>query len=1127
MFIATPQLASAQSLEAVAEQRDGANLNPLRISPNGDHIIFQMNDFALGTETLVWSRDSTEIRSLGFDILFGTTRILPGTISDNGTPSATGNATVRPGDGRAWSQAYLWVDGALTLIGGDDYADISSIGLAISDDASSVAGRVQFANSPQQYFITSGANPVLFGSPPMGDKFVPAVGESVSNDGSVVVGKMCDTFAGDCVSGIWSDSVYVSSGRAAQSGQTFTGAVISPGGTAVVIPDDRRFGSLLWTGDNGCPIADSLNIRSIPGFVPNHVSDRGSVIVGRANSQGGVWTPSTGFLPHEDALRSFDALPDGWSGMSVTDVSANGTIWMGEGLAPDGKVKLWRATIPAAAGKDLASAANECSELLQILTPTADEWLTVGNQYEMTWRFGGIPDPTDSLVIAYTDLYDTELDFPLFPVVLDTIAGDAVSYTFTVPNVTSKQSALLIRTIREPQRSFATSLFTFRGYHLVRSKGDTLEHFVPSKHGWPFENRRTNLHPSVWYADNQFDYGLGDDPFTEDAYPVNFTFPPVDATPEVFPDWPSWVRAFGPGDAYLTGADGTTPAGHQWGTVLRWGAEHGGTRWGGSCAGMSTTALMKFVDPVRFDSVGATVRTPAFLRELSEFDVSLLNSPPTTGADAFLVPTPREIINARQNYWDGSAARTAAVAGTKQTVRQILAALKGFFFFEGNRFYPTSYLYIRNEGGSGAHAMVPYRLERIPDVEGGWKVFVYDPNHAGDDNRFVEIDSTLKAWRYAGFSSGTWGGGRGSIYLMDPIANYFDEAALPALATPKMRLPAESQSDWLEISVTPGARTTVHAPNGQTLGFADGVAFNGFENGLIDLPPVGGDVLPSGYVVPVGSDYRVEVSASPDSTSYIQFADATRLYNYSRQDAQSGETDRLNLDADGVLAVRNEDVSGRSIRLMGVVPRDHGEVLVDVDGLSLSEDDSVRFSVDAERQLRLQNQGSDKTYDLHLELGTVDGHTIFLSREVSLGSGAIHHTAVDWNAFGTGPVRIKIDMDGDGTIDMHVDLENEYISVDLDNTGASEIPKSFALSQNYPNPFNPTTTISYALPRSLAVELTVVDLLGRKVRVLEEGTMPAGNHRMTFDAIDLPSGVYFYRLEAGDFVETRSMVIVK
>ncbi len=120
-------------------------------------------------------------------------------------------------------------------------------------------------------------------------------------------------------------------------------------------------------------------------------------------------------------------------------------------------------------------------------------------------------------------------------------------------------------------------------------------------------------------------------------------------------------------------------------------------------------------------------------------------------------------------------------------MRQILAAPEGFFFFEGNRFYPTSYLYIANEGGSGAHAIVPYRLERIPDVDGGWKVFVYDPNHAGDDDRFVEIDSTLKAWRYAGFSSGTWGGGRepGSIFLMDPIANYFDEASLSCVGHAK------------------------------------------------------------------------------------------------------------------------------------------------------------------------------------------------------------------------------------------------------------------------------------------------------------------------------------------------------
>lgn len=89
------------------------------------------------------------------------------------------------------------------------------------------------------------------------------------------------------------------------------------------------------------------------------------------------------------------------------------------------------------------------------------------------------------------------------------------------------------------------------------------------------------------------------------------------------------------------------------------------------------------------------------------------------------------------------------------------------------------------------------------------------------------------------------------------------------------------------------------------------------------------------------------------------------------------------------------------------------------------------------------------------------------------------------------------------------------------------IPVEFVLHQNYPNPFNPATTISYALPQTADVELTVVDVLGRQVRELASGTKPAGTFEISFDAGALPSGIYFYRLQAGDYVETKRMVVVK
>ena len=86
---------------------------------------------------------------------------------------------------------------------------------------------------------------------------------------------------------------------------------------------------------------------------------------------------------------------------------------------------------------------------------------------------------------------------------------------------------------------------------------------------------------------------------------------------------------------------------------------------------------------------------------------------------------------------------------------------------------------------------------------------------------------------------------------------------------------------------------------------------------------------------------------------------------------------------------------------------------------------------------------------------------------------------------------------------------------------------SYALGTNYPNPFNPTTVISYQFPVSGFVTLTVYNALGQKVRTLVSGKQQAGRHRVTFDASGLASGVYFYRMTAGDFSQTHKMILLR
>ncbi|HUI63721.1 MAG TPA: T9SS type A sorting domain-containing protein [Bacteroidota bacterium] len=91
----------------------------------------------------------------------------------------------------------------------------------------------------------------------------------------------------------------------------------------------------------------------------------------------------------------------------------------------------------------------------------------------------------------------------------------------------------------------------------------------------------------------------------------------------------------------------------------------------------------------------------------------------------------------------------------------------------------------------------------------------------------------------------------------------------------------------------------------------------------------------------------------------------------------------------------------------------------------------------------------------------------------------------------------------------------------------STAPQTFSLEQNYPNPFNPSTTIRYSLGRAAHVRLTVFSLLGQQVATVVNGEQEAGSHEVKFDGRNFASGVYFYRLQAGSFAQTKKLMILK
>jgi hypothetical protein len=171
-------------------------------------------------------------------------------------------------------------------------------------------------------------------------------------------------------------------------------------------------------------------------------------------------------------------------------------------------------------------------------------------------------------------------------------------------------------------------------------------------------------------------------------------------------------------------------------------------------------------------------------------------------------------------------------------------------------------------------------------------------------------------------------------------------------------------------------------------------------------------------------------------------------------------------------------------------------------------------------QLYYQNYGTTQTAAI-----AVDGITVVPSASLVSKSDSTGLTTLVYPpsfALSTGAHELKVTASG-------IRLDHAVISKVI--VGAVEgyqyVPGSFALAQNYPNPFNPSTTIRFSIGKASPVKLSVYNLLGQLVATLVDGRLDAGEHTATFSAKSLASGVYFYRLEAGNYVSNKKMLLLK
>ena len=183
---------------------------------------------------------------------------------------------------------------------------------------------------------------------------------------------------------------------------------------------------------------------------------------------------------------------------------------------------------------------------------------------------------------------------------------------------------------------------------------------------------------------------------------------------------------------------------------------------------------------------------------------------------------------------------------------------------------------------------------------------------------------------------------------------------------------------------------------------------------------------------------------------------------------------------------------------------------------------------------------TEELMGLEMKLASVDGGVLNLTNMVN--GMQLYHNQKD------GDITLAIlDIEGekilasgrnvvleiDGSVEIqHVlgsNAQAEAVNLEIIQTdkNADLIPDEFSLYQNRPNPFNPITEISFSLPVASQVNLDVYNIAGQRVASIADGQYEAGNHSATWDASEQASGVYFYRMKAGEFVETRKMMLLK
>jgi len=664
------------------------------------------------------------------------------------------------------------------------------------------------------------------------------------------------------------------------------------------------------------------------------------------------------------------------------------------------------------------------------------------------------------------------------------------------------------------------SIYVNRGYVLKKWNSGIIEPYKIKKHSFNFGNTTDNMWPSTVYSHYN---NYSQPPYPRELFmKKRGPFWVTKIHSRAFSDWNLFTNIFGNETCYLHHGSNPPQSGDVfnkkavdiWYSSLRNNRFYDGliSDFPGVCVGFSIASALSFSNNTSFYN-----QFPVMSNVDSVFGLTLSGGNGNDirkvinhlGAINYVIPMPQQINSTSPRVI------LSQIIDSLSVVRSIDKQFKMVLGLADKK------------SGKFVHAVFPYAVEKDITDNNKFYIYLYDSNRPGNENKRLFIDTNLNKCSYDDFIQYN----QDKLTLYASVDKYLGIQKLPGI-------------DRLEFNKnkTENIFTTLFTSNKNSILIIDPLTIDTvagyrnsdstlFENpGRVIIPMTDGRFnIPQSYSIPLQNTNIFMKDFVSDSSGifFSYFADTNTFIRYERYDSiSSDQTDIIRI-VNGSLSMYNPDALVKKISLTSIISRNSTiniQKTFEVNNFGLNYQDSVSSIIIDTSEMKLQNYGQQSSYNLSLIYSDSSTSKYFNHLNIIIPENTGHIVSPVWDSITTQLIHIYVDIGNNGTIDDTILINN---IITTSEEGLLHLPNQYSLYQNYPNPFNPSTIVKYNIKSDGMVSLKVYNILGKEVTSLVNEIKRAGRYEVEFNGSNLSSGIYYYRLESGEYSETRKMLLLK